>query len=278
MGAESNTATIIGAGGFIGQALTRRLQAMGWTCRLPSRDTGWPQHGVSHGHIFYCAGLTADFARRPADTIEAHASLVSHVLQSEAYDSLVYLSSTRLYDGLAPGSRAFEDLSFSVSPREPRHLYDLSKLMGEAACLALGPGRARIARLASVYDDHGSDNGFLPQLLTRIAATARGEEIRLASSPAFSRDYVHMDDVVDGLIHIAVSGKADIYNVASGRNLRNDALAALIGETSGRHIRFDSETVPAAPPDIDVTRMAAEFGWRPGSVADKLSPILSALD
>ncbi|MBY3463663.1 NAD(P)-dependent oxidoreductase [Rhizobium laguerreae] len=275
---ERSTATIIGSGGFIGQALTRHLQAAGWTCHLPSRDVAWPQCGALHGHIFYCAGLTADFARRPADTIEAHVSLVSRVLQSEKYDSLVYLSSTRLYDGLPAGVEATEDLCFPVSPREPRHLYDLSKLMGEAACLALGSGRARIARLASVYDSRGGDDGFLPQLLDKIAVTRRGGEIRLASSPAFSRDYVHMDDVVAGLVHIATKGKADIYNVASGKNIRNGALASLIQETSGRRIRFEPGNVPVDPPVIDVTRMAGEFGWRPDSVAGKLSPLLSGLD
>lgn len=270
-------ATIVGWRGFIGQALTDQLRTAGWTCHLPERDATWPNRERFLGHIFYCAGLTADFAQRPADTIEAHVSLVSRVLQSNHYESLVYLSSTRLYDGLQPGAEAKEETRISLSSREPRHLYDLSKLTGEAACLALGRDRARIARLASVYSLASSEGGFLPSLLSQVADTPRGRAIQLSSSPWFARDYIHVADVVSALIAIAVSGVSDIYNVAAGENTRNDALAQLIESNSGRQVQFVGTQAPLPPPRIDISRMRDEFGWKPQTVQARLAPWLAAL-
>lgn len=256
-------ATVVGGGGFIGSALSRHLQTLGWTCWLPDRQTPWPVKDRSLGHVFYCAGLTVDFAQRPADTIEAHTSLVSRVLQSTDYQSLVYLSSTRLYDGLASGQLALESSPLTISPTEPRHLYDLSKLTGEAACLALGKGKARVARLSSVYCDHRDPDGFLPRLLATVMEAPRGATVEINSSPFIARDYVHLEDVVTALVNIAARGTRFTYNVASGCNVRNDELARLIENGVERHVKFSSSSKPPPAALVDISAMRTEFDWRP---------------
>ena len=92
-------ATVIGAFGFIGRHLSRHLQRQGFDVHEASRDErSWPDGSL--GHVFYCAGLTADFAQRPHDTVDAHVALLDRVLRQQRFASLVYLSSTRLYDGI----------------------------------------------------------------------------------------------------------------------------------------------------------------------------------
>ncbi len=274
MGGER--ATIIGGQGFIGTALAQRLAARGWDCQVPARAEISALAG-DLGHVFYCAGLTADYLRRPYDTIEAHVSVVSRLLHTTSYTSLVYLSSTRLYDS-SGGGTGTEEQDLLFNPSNPRHLYDLSKSLGEAACLALGGGRARVARLACVYRDHTDADGFLPALL-RDVLRARGSAphgpLAVESSPHFERDYVHLDDVLDALVLIATRGTQLIYNVASGRNLSNAALFAEVTRLSGVDIvasRGEKGTTPAL---VSIDRMREEFGWHPVDVLEKIGEILN---
>ena len=270
-------ATVIGGQGFIGKALVAALQHQGWDCWVPDRGTQWPQPERDLGHVFYCAGLTADYLARPAATVEAHAGLLSRVLQSPRYQSLVYLSSTRLYDGLPSGSLANEDAGFQVMPAHPRHLYDLTKLTGENLCHLMGQGRARIARLACVYDQTPDAEGFLPELLRKLARTPAGTTLSLASSPHVARDYVHVSDVVRALVDIAIQGTQPVYNVASGENLRNLELANRVAQVCNRHIVFESDQMQAQPPQIDVRRLQSAFNWRAERVFETIGPWLQAL-
>ncbi len=267
-------ATVIGGHGFIGAALVRHLRANGWECRVPPRDALWPETGQALGHIFYCAGLTGDYLARAADTVEAHVSLLVRVLQSQAWDSLVYLSSTRLYDSLPPGSLAHETELLPVAPQVSRHLFDLTKLTGESLCLAMGRGRARVARLSCVFEDMADPAGFLPALLRQVAQAPRGAVVPIDSSPQAARDYIHMTDVLRGLVDIAQRGTQSVYNVASGENLSNARLADLVSQYAARQLTFRSSQHLPEPVVVDIRRLEDEFGWRPARPADVITPWL----
>lgn len=271
-------ATVIGGQGFIGRELVHRLRELGWDCWVTDRNFAWPQPDRPLGRVFYCAGMTADYLRDPTATLEAHAGLLSRVLQSMHYESLVYLSSTRLYDGL-PSSEvpAMEDGGLCINPLNPRHLYDVTKLAGESLCHVLGKGKARVARLSCVYNDEKDDDGFLAELLKKVARTRCNEALHIASSPHFSRDYVHVSDVVRALIDIAQSGTQPVYNVASGQNLRNDVLAALVNTHSARQILFELDQMQAPPPIVSIERLRADFGWSPARVEQRVVPWLKSL-
>ena len=268
-------ATVIGAGGFIGRRLLARLHQQGWSCLAPRRgDRGFLEDDL--GTIFYCAGLTADFARRPHDTVQAHVGLLNELLAEAEFDSLVYLSSTRLYDGRPgfAGAAADEDTPLALDPAQPRHLYDLSKALGESLCRQAG-GRARIARLACVYSGEGDDaDGFLGSLLARLRASSRGPVLDVDSSLEASRDYVHVDDVIEALLAIAGRASRPLYNVASGVDVSNRALFARLGELAACELRaLRDGPVPCAAP-VSIERMRSEFGWRPRSLLDALPALL----
>lgn len=274
---SSQIATIIGGKGFVGAALARYLSSRGWTCQVPPRDMPWPQAGRNLGHVFYCAGLTGDYLARAADTVEAHVSLLSRVLQSEPWDSLVYLSSTRLYDGLAAGVLAEETTRLPVAPQVPRHLFDLTKLTGESLCHAMGQGRARVARLASVYDSPADPNGFLPALLRRVAQAAPGETLAVDSTPQAERDYVHLPDVLRALVDIALHGKQTVYNVGSGENVSNARLGEMVERWSGRKLAFHATQAASGSAVVDVQRLQQDFGWRPARLEGVIAPWLQKM-
>jgi nucleoside-diphosphate-sugar epimerase len=269
-------ATVIGGQGFIGKAIVRHLHKLGWDCWVPDRATSWPLSNRNLGQVFFCAGLTADYLQRPAETVEGHVGLLARVLQSDSYDSLVYLSSTRLYDYLAAGETAHEMACLTLEPHDPRNLFDLSKLTGESLCYAMGRGRARVARLSCVYEGAGNE-GFLPMLLRQLEHTPWGSTIQVESSPHFSRDYVHVSDVVQALMNIASNASKLTYNVACERNFTNDELAKFIQEKSGRYIKFMMDDIAPTPALVNMNRYQQEFGWIPTPVQDCIGTWLSAL-
>ena len=275
-------ATLIGAEGFIGSHLRRRLQRDGWDCRAsPRDDPGLLRRPL--GTVFYCAGLTADFAQRPHDTVRAHVALLNEILASARFDALVYLSSTRLYDSL-PGIAADEDSGLLLNPAQPRHLYDLSKALGESLCRHAGQGRARVARLACVYAGAEDADGFIGNLLRRLrqhqaSAAGRGDgaALEIDTSAHVWRDYVHIDDVLDALLHIATGGSQAAYNLASGVNVSNAQLFQRLGQLAGCEIRATrSQRMPCAAP-VSIARLRAEFGWQPVPVLDMLEPLVRDL-
>ena len=280
--------TVVGAAGFVGQRLCTTLRARGAQVWAPGRHEAWPWqpphgHGYVLGHVMYCAGLTADYLARPFDTVQAHVSHLAQVLQhglaQGTLQSLVYLSSTRLYDGLGDlgdQGAAHEDAVLPMDPANPRHLYDLSKGLGESLCHVAGQGRARVARLACVYEGPQDADGFLPALLRQVlqARASGARQISVQSSPHFTRDYVHLDDVVDALIRIALQGQASVYNVASGANVSNAELFDYFERRWGCAAKPLLDTRPAPTPRISTARLCTELQWKPRALMAALDQLL----
>jgi len=243
-------ATVVGAAGFVGSFLVAQLRPDGWDVYAPAK--GDPDLLTRDlGTVFYCAGLTADYDRRPFDTVEAHASLVSRVIEAGRFDKFVYCSSTRLYDGQGK-TEVHEAEPLVFDPTDPRRVYDLSKALGENLTIARTGGRGAVARLSNVYDYSPGAPGFLSEWLIKARET---RDIVLESSPNIARDYINLADVIEALIAIAVDGQG-IYNVAAGR-LSTNADIARVFEKAGWNVQFTGDASPAPPPNASVERLAA---------------------
>lgn len=271
--------TIFGGAGFIGRHLANALQATGQPVSTPQRDASIDSLGAL-GHVIYCAGLTADFRTRPHDTMEAHVGLVSRILAFGEFESLVYLSSTRIYDGAARGS---EEMTFSVDPWSPNDLYNISKLAGESLCLNHDNPKVRVARLSNVYgtgmyDSGGGGENFLGSVI-RDAISER--HVELNSAPGSAKDYIHIGDVVRALTLIAIDGQERIYNVASGDTVSHEQLLDRLAEITG----CTWSTAPDSPhigfPGITTERITAAFAgagllWSPSRLLDRLPDLAYA--
>ncbi len=261
--------TILGGRGFVGSHLARHLEARGLPYGCPERDD--PSiFERPLGHVIYCVGLTADYAKRPFDTVEAHVGLLARVLERSQLESLVYLSSTRLYDALGPVA-AREDAVLPLSVQQPRHLFDFSKGLGESLCLH-GSKRARVARLSSVYAENLASPNFLHQL---IRAGVDGHATTLDTSATLARDYIDVEDVCALLVAIATAGRRPVYNVASGHNVTNGELLALIERETGCRLTPSRPPAPDRSPLIDISAIVEDFGLRPRGVLERLPSILA---
>jgi UDP-glucose 4-epimerase len=264
------TFSVLGADGYVGKALCRHLKTEGATVRAFGRaDTDYTARPL--GHAVYCIGLTDDYLSRPFDTIEAHVSVFSRLLKDAEFESMTYLSSTQLYDsGNGKGS---EEESLTLSPHNPCHLYDFSKGLGEVLCLTAGRGNARAARLSCVYGGDLTADNFLHTLLRDTAGV---RDLAVNSHPRLSRDYVHIDDVCRALARIAVSGSRRIYNVASGRNMANADVFALVERLTGCAISptVDADTCCPRSPKIDISALAEDFAIKPRMLEETLPEIV----
>jgi UDP-glucose 4-epimerase len=260
-------ATIVGASGFVGRRLHARLLADGREVWAPSRGEDLLSRNL--GAVFYCAGLTADYDARPFDAVEAHASLVSEIARAGRFDKLIYLSSTRLYDGQAK-AEVSEDEPLVFDPADPRRVYDLSKALGENLTLARTDGRGAVARLSNVYDWEDGAPGFLSEWLV---AAACGKSLELKSSPHVRRDYIHLDDVVEALV--ALEGATGIYNLASGELAANADIAKVFA-AAGWKVAFTGDADPAPPPNASNAKLRA-LGVTPRRVKDVVGHYLEGL-
>ncbi len=250
--------TVLGATGFIGSRLAAHLRAAGHEVATPARgEIDTP--ALALGHAFYCIGLTAGFRSRPLETVEAHVCLLRRLLAQASFESLTYLSSTRVYAGAA-ASEACEDSPLRLDPNQPSDLYNLSKLMGESLCLQGGRANMRAVRLSNVVGGKSAaSEDFIPALLEE----ARHGRITLRSDPESAKDYIHIDDVVAMLPAIALGGRHRLYNLASGIRITHRTWV----EAIARHFKASVTYLPAAPrvdfPPVSIARIAAEFGFSP---------------
>ena len=243
-------AAVFGAAGFIGRHLTAHLRARGWDVLALGRgDEAWRGEGL--GHVFYCAGLTADFRVRPFDTVDAHVTFPAALLREARFDSFLYCSSTRVYAGAA---EAVEAASLIVDPNRPGDLYNLSKLMGEAACFAVADPAVRIARLSNVFGHDPASDNFISAIVRDAVTTGR---VRLATDPLSAKDYIAVADVAAALERIAVGGVDRLYNVAAGRNTANAEILAALAAASGCAVEVAQDSPVVEFPKIQVERLRA---------------------
>ncbi len=252
--------TVLGASGFIGSRLVKRLEALGREHRAVRRNDPLPTGAL--GHAIYCIGLTADFRSRTFDTVEAHVCKLLEALRGCTFESLLYLSSTRLYT-----DSTLEETPLRVSPLD---IYNASKITGES--LVLNCGRpAKVVRISNVYGDDFNSNNFLSTIIND-AITKR--KLVLQTSADSAKDYIAIDNVIDGLIAIATSGKERIYNLASGINISNRELTETLRSVTGCTVEYSPSASLVTFPPINIDRLRAEFDLQTSDVLDDMPQLV----
>lgn len=262
--------TVLGGSGFIGRHLVVHLREQGHEVRAPAR--GESLAGQSLGHLIYAIGLTGDFRQRPFDTVEAHVGLLGRVLREAQFDSFLYLSSTRVYGGLPADALASEELALPQRPSLDG-LYDLSKLLGEALCLAQPDPAIRVVRLSNVYGPGQSRHTFLQMLLDSLAQHG---EVEIGEAPESSKDYVALADVLEMLPRIALHGRQRLYNLAAGETVSHQQLADALQAAGAGQVRFAAAGVTRRFPRIDSGRLREEFAWQPRRLLEQLPALIES--
>jgi nucleoside-diphosphate-sugar epimerase len=185
--------TVLGATGFIGSNIVSKLVNDGEQVYAPERGEDFENNDL--GDIIYCIGMTADFRTKPFETVDAHVCVLNRILKKCRFNSLTYLSSTRVYIN-ASKAVAEENDKILVDPFSSDELYTLTKLTGERLCLSSGKN-VKIARLSNIYGSDLNSDNFLADIVRRIYNDG---EFTLYSSLSSAKDYLFIDDAVNYLL------------------------------------------------------------------------------
>lgn len=253
--------TILGSSGFVGSNLVRRLRQQGHEVVTPGRDELFAATRGA-GHLIYCIGFTGNFREHLGETVDAHVTLLKRCLAEFESDSFLFLSSTRVYGSRQESSATGEDAPVCVLPSRDS-VYDLSKLLGEALVLAHANPAARVARLSNVIGPGMSRYTFLGSVIEDLRRDAR---VTIGENPESSKDYIHIDDVVELLIGVATGGSERLYNIAAGRATTHGQIAELLQGLGGYAVAFAPEGARRVFPTIDNSRIRREFSFSPGPI------------
>jgi len=161
----------------------------------------------------------------------------------------------------------------------PRNPYAVSKVAAEALCFQWSRTERLEVAVARPFNHIGagqSDAFALPAFARQIAEIRAGrrEPVIEVGDIDVSRDFLHVDDVVEGYLALLESGApGEIYNIASGRDRRvRELLERMLGLAG---VRVDIRPDPARfrPAEQRAVRGSnakiSHLGWGPSREIDE---------
>ncbi|MEO9901734.1 MULTISPECIES: NAD-dependent epimerase/dehydratase family protein [Alphaproteobacteria] len=264
---------VLGAGGFIGSHLVRRLKAEGnWVRGV---DLKHPRYARTEADDFVVADLrepanvraaidrtfdevyqlAADMGGagyiftgdHDADVMHNSAAINLNVVDTcrkHGIKRVFYSSSACMYpqenqrDPDNPNCR--ED---SAYPANPDSEYGWEKLFSERLYLAYQRNHGlecRIARFHNIFGPEGSWNDGrekAPAAICRKVAEARdGEEIEIWGDGEQTRSFLYIDECLDGVLRLTRSGFAGPVNIGSDEMVSINRLVDMVCEIAGKSL------------------------------------------
>ncbi len=272
MSVPAGKVAVVGAAGFLGSALTATLRSLGtptsgFTRNAPAlRADGLPQSGLAAADtIFWMAStinpLIAETEPSRVDRdVTGLRSALEALRQIGSPARLVLLSSGgTVYDPASPPPYSEE------SPVAPKGAYGRAKLALEDLAVTMRPG-STVVRVANAY---GAGQPLAPGqgvLGHWLRAARAGAPIQVFGPTTTARDYIHVRDVVSGLIAIhQQTGVPPVINLGSGRATTLHTLIEVIRQVCGP-VRLEHR--PARGFDLsrtwlDIATARRELGWEP---------------
>ena len=229
---------VIGASGFIGNALYRFAEENGYDVEGWVRNTSCTTNGAlavdyndskeliarfdsfSPDIIFDCAGsaLVASSIDNPLYDFDSNVVLTQKILYSLSKSkaknaTFVFLSSAAVYGN--PSYLPIKE-EMEANPLSP---YALHKIMSEQACIFMTNHYNINIKIARIFSAYGV--GLKKQLFWDMWQKYKAHgKIELFGNGTESRDYIYISDLINALFIIATSNSKDtIINVGNGEEV-----------------------------------------------------------
>jgi nucleoside-diphosphate-sugar epimerase len=273
--AAPSRVVVLGAGGFVGGAILRRLGAE----RVATAALGRP--GLDLTRDGAAESLAAELRpadsvvfvsavapTRSADDLVRNTKMVATVcaaLTAHPVAHLVYLSSDAVYpDAASPVDE--------TTPAAPASLHGAMHLARETALRGLSRIPTAMLRPSLIYGAADPHNGYGPNRFRRLAA--KGEAITLFGNGEERRDHVAIDDVAEIAWRVLARRSAGILNVATGVSTSFRDVAEMTAALAQRpvEIKPTPRQTPVTHRHFDVTaglRAFPDFRYMP--LADGLA-------
>jgi nucleoside-diphosphate-sugar epimerase len=306
----SGRALVTGAGGFVGAYLVARLAGDGWEVVATVRPGAPPWRlaalRVPDEAVEVVAVDLTDADAVGRAVVDARPDVAFHLAAARAAGDAAARAATaavntmsglHVVDALPASCRAVVRLGSSTeyaeapgpmdesTPLRPRGFFGGTKAAGSLLVAATAGARglrSAILRAFQVYGPLDHETRFVPAVLR----AARDATPLPLTAPGHRRDWVHVDDVVEGCVLAAGADDlppGQVLNIGTGRQVANEELVSLAERATGRAIRSVVGAEPArawdAPSWVADPRLAAELlGWRPAvALEDGLARCWAAL-
>tara|TARA_Y100000591_G_scaffold329814_1_gene359233 strand:+ start:720 stop:1643 length:924 start_codon:yes stop_codon:yes gene_type:complete len=244
---KNNCYIVIGSSGFIGNSLCKKIKnknnlftisrkkrgnlSFGFHTKLDMRNFKLVNNYFKKLkkeyrkiYIFFLAGdSTVESTNSNPEKMVSNSINSFHNLLLSLKDTnstIVYASTGAVYDSRKKGVFTEKDPLFPPSP------YAAAKYSSEGLCMSYHETfglDVRIARIFSVFGEN-MKRFFIYDIIHKIHSS--NLKIELNGNGLQVRDYLHVDDVVNGLVLIASKGKpGEIYNISSGKPTKLNDLA-----------------------------------------------------
>lgn len=186
--------------------------------------------------VIHLAGQLLREESNSTDFIKVNALGLQRVIDecvSRGTKRFVFASSASVYD--VDGKLPYKERSCESPCERPGTTYAASKRSGEligAAAVSLGEIDFTSLRMFTVYGPRQREHLSVAKFTKLIAA---GEPVPLFGSG--SRDYIHVDDVVDAIVSVLdlpIQPAFRVYNVGTGVSTSLDDLVHLISKAVGK--------------------------------------------
>lgn len=295
---ENKTVAVVGAGGYLGaalsQALSRTPARVLLVSRRPVACTGgaelitadvrepsrWDEIARRADVVFFVAGNSSVHAAvtRSSDSLTSMVLPLAHLFtaaqEARRRPRVVYASTARVY-GIPRRMPVAEDTD--VTPVTPFGLHNLlaEQTLEMASRQDVLDGVS--LRLGNVYGPSPAPGSAERTVLNKMASRAvRGADLPLFGDGNYLRDFICIEDVVRAFL--LVGGRSDcgwrLFNVASGHGItvadafrlivtRAEKAVARAGQVHAVPWPEDEPPIECRDFVADVSRIAAACGWRP---------------
>ncbi len=224
-------------------------------------------NGQNLGHVIYSLGVS-DFLNNPLKTIDAHVCILNNIFKNCNFDSLLYISSGRMYYNI---NSTLEESHFNINPNSKNDIYNISKLQGESLCMSMNNSKIKIIRPSNVVGTSGPPNLFITSIIKEAVETGK---IVLHSTLDSEKDYVYIDDLVQLIPKIIFSDKSQIYNIASGYNISSNEIINEIIRVTNCELKIASDAKKFSSAKINIDKIKNEFNFVPTRITDKIEELV----
>ncbi len=299
---DTRTALVLGAGGFIGSHLARRLREDGFWVR--GVDLKWPEFASTEADDFIIGDLrdqrvcedvfdipfthvyqlAADMGGagyiftgdHDANVMHNSATInlnIAELARQKGVKRLFYTSSACMYPAYnqedPDNPKCSED---SAYPSAPDSEYGWEKLFSERLYLAYHRNydlEVRIARLHNIFGPEGTWQGGREKapaaMCRKIAVAEDGGEIEIWGDGKQTRSFLYIDACIDGIRRLTESDITEPLNLGSEEMVTINDLASMVADIAGKKIAFKHVPGPLGVRgrNSDNALIKERLGWAP---------------
>jgi UDP-glucose 4-epimerase len=283
------TASVIGAAGFLGKAVTSALATAGWRAATFTRAQPFAAASLALDPVLLRSDVVFWLASsiRPATATNHPEAVAADV---RAFEVLLDGLATQCADlprliCVSSGGTVYDSEHAppydEATPTRSANAYGETMLCIEEMLRKHTPDHV-VIRASNVYGPGQHPKRGQGVIAHWMKAILSGEPIHLIGDPASRRDYIYITDFVDAVVRCAdASLPPQLVNIGSGTGTSLHELFTLVEQAVGYTLtlrRRPARAFDAPSTWLDVTRARETLGWTPStSLPTGLANTLAAL-